>query len=206
MSMASVQLQLLLLRAAVPNHLVLATSSDRDLAILAQEHGVPLPLHLAHLPTLPAPKKPEDMEAAALAWDAASAELEGKSALQDRPPRKTRVHISEFDRQPAKVKSPPPKEARAPAAAAAPAARSAAPPLNEDPYLETGGTAVKERAPSNRRPRKTGGKKGAAAAPAPSAVEAAPGAACEDPIRGMASKERAPSNRRPRKSKDGSKK
>ena len=206
MSMAAVQLQLLLLRAEVPNHLVLATQSDRDLAILAQSYGVELPQHLAHLPTLPAPKKPEEMEAAALAWDAASAELEGKSALQDRPPRKTRLHISQFDQHTAHSKSQP-VEARPPAI-------RAAPPLAEDPFSSREyllqGTASKERAPSNQRPRKTGGKKGAAAAPAPaSAVEATPAprsalaAAApppgEDPIRGTASKERAPSNRRARK-------
>ena len=81
-------LMLLLLRAQVPNAEVLTTNTDRDLALLAVKYDVELPMHLAHLPTLP-PQRTES-EAALLAeqlaqqsWDPMESE-----PLKDRPPRR----------------------------------------------------------------------------------------------------------------------
>ena len=53
MTRAGADLMVLLMKAGVPNSEVLTATGDVALSQLAVRHGVDLPLHLKHLPTMP---------------------------------------------------------------------------------------------------------------------------------------------------------
>lgn len=89
-SSAQVDLMLLLMRSNVPNAEVLSAKGDRELAILAQRHGVDLPAHLAHLPTLPVERSPTEKAALVEDYQAQESGLIDDSAVKDRPPERAR--------------------------------------------------------------------------------------------------------------------
>ena len=71
------------------SHVGVVFRPKADLALLCQKHGIELPLHLAHLPTLPPQRTAEEKAAlSAPAWDPME-----KTALKDRPPRKTSLTL-----------------------------------------------------------------------------------------------------------------
>jgi len=156
-SRAAADLMLLLLRHNVPNAEVFAAKTDRELALVAERHGIELPFHLAHLPSLPVPRTAS--EKALLADEMASMEaaLEGEEVVKDRPPRKARLALSDVRRSSfAAIRrlssgslglgsAPAPKAA---AAAAAPT-RSSEP--MDDGYLT--GTASKDSPPTRKKKR-----------------------------------------------------
>jgi len=168
-SRAGTDLMLLLLRHGVPNSEIFAAKTDREMALLAQKHGIALPQHLSHLPTLPLPRSATEKARLEAAMAAAEAEIEGESALKERPPRKARlglldVKFASFSKgrgAPAPEPSPPPSTrpvGAPPPSSSGGGQRASAAPMDEG-YLT--GTAVKEAAPSVRRKKKAKEKKGA---------------------------------------------
>jgi len=81
---------LLLFKANVPNGKIFAAKTDRDLAILATEAGINLPLHLQHLPSLPLPRSASEVKAMEDAVKAAEQAVEQTESteMKDRPPRR----------------------------------------------------------------------------------------------------------------------
>ena len=173
-------LLLLLLKARVPSMEVLTAKTDRELAILATKYDISLPIHLAHLPTLPPPRSAEEKEALSRIAAETDAPMDAV-ALKERPPRKARVKVSPVAEDVHAAGSTvlaPPIPIPPPAALATAATAPSPSTLSlEDLALE--GAPVKERAPSTRRPRQSG-----------------------DALTEQATKERAPSTRRPRQSGD----
>ena len=181
---------LLLLRANVPSGELLAASTDREFGLLALKYKIDLPLHLSHLPLLPAPKPPAPPE------PKVAPELEG-TAIKDRPPREIRMRLKDAKKDtvpPSPTGSQPSPLANAPGRAfskpSSKARRPSLPPPEQDELMQGKGSAVKERAPSTRRPRRTPKER-------PRPQQTAPLEPAEDPIKGTAVKERAPSQRRP---------
>jgi hypothetical protein len=162
-SRAGADVLILLLRAGIPSAEILAARTDREYGLLAQRYNISLPLHLQHLPLLPAPRQ------AAAPEPEVPAELEGE-ALKDRPPREIRHRLRDVALDHT-TKSP--KDNRQQASAPAPASETTLSPIEkakqkfkahnlspphegedevavDDPIR---GTVSKERAPSSRRPR-----------------------------------------------------
>ena len=67
MTRAGADLMVLLMKAGLPNSELLATTGDVALSQLAVRHGVNLPLHLQHLPTMPQHTRKEIAERELLA-------------------------------------------------------------------------------------------------------------------------------------------
>jgi len=89
-SKAGADLMLLLMRGNVPNGEIFGAKTDRELALVAIKHGIKLPLHLQHLPTLPAPRSAEEKDQIVQANLAAEQAYEQAEAadLKDRPQRR----------------------------------------------------------------------------------------------------------------------
>jgi hypothetical protein len=158
---------LVLLRAGLPSAEILAATTDREYGLLAQKYNIQLPLHLQHLPLLPAPRPREPAEPARV-----PSELDSEP-IKDRPPREVRLRLRDVTMEgtaPAPSPDPAPAGATEQQKGKKHAQITAAPaPEEEDPLA---GSAVKERAPSTRRPRQV------------------------NPLASTATKERAPSGRR----------
>jgi hypothetical protein len=163
----------------------LAARSDRELALLAQEHGIELPQHLSHLPMLPVPRSAEEDARLQAEMAAAEAEIHGEvEPMKERPPRKVRLGLqqvwsvgtSSFGQRRASQSNSArsathatTSPATSPAASAAPvepppsraqqsSLPQALPPPMDEGYLT--GAAVKEAAPSVRRKKKSKPKSG----------------------------------------------
>ena len=174
-SRAGADLMLLLIRANIPSGEMLNAKTDRDMALIAVKYGIELPLHLAHLPTLPPPKSEEQKEALSklaaetAAADNAHAATDGEKQVKDRPPRRARMrlgHASEVVESPSATPQASPQTSPAPSARKAPtdasptgkpAAAAAAAAAAAEDTPRGGGT--KERAPTNRRKGGKGKKK-----------------------------------------------
>ena len=144
---------LLLLRANVPSMEILAASTDREFGLLALKYGIELPMHLSHLPTLPAPKAPAPPE------PKVAPELKG-APIKDRPPREIRMRLKDAtkDVDPSPPNSRPTSPPTPPISVSSPS-RAISPPPEQDELMQGKGAPLKERAPSTRRPRKGGGGK-----------------------------------------------
>ena len=187
------------MRHNVPNSEVFAAKTDREMALVAVKHGIELPKHLSHLPTLPAPKSASEKQLIAAEMQSAEAALEGETAIKERPPRKARLGLldvteSSFGKAVAGIASAVPSRGMA---ALKPSNPTGAPPTPsssstpmDDGYLAEK-TAVKEKAPSTRKAKKDK-KKASKAEKAALAAQMDDGYLAEK----TAVKEKAPSSRK----------
>jgi len=172
-SKAGADLMLLLLRANIPSGEMLGAKTDREMALLAIKYGIELPRHLAHLPTLPPPKSAEEKEALSKlaaeteAADSAHASHDA-SKIKERPPRRMRMrlgHASDVidspqatpQASPQASPAPSPRSAQAVSSSASPTGKASIPGANSltENDLIGGGMAIKEKAPTARRGKKT---------------------------------------------------
>lgn len=152
------ELMLLLLRANVPNAELLTAKTDREYALIAQKHGVALPLHLSFLPHLQPPHSQSEKELVQKAHEEQEASMvEGTAAIKERPPRRTRLLLTDVKKATSfafKKETPPPAPPPVVKATGSPPSAEA-----EEDYTGKG-SAMKERAPSVRR-KPRGRKRGA---------------------------------------------
>lgn len=189
----------------MPNGEIFTAKTERDMAILAVKYGVVLPQHLAHLPSMPAPRSEEEQDRLKAEMAAAEAAVYGEAAVKERAPRKARMGLSDvtaLGTPKSSPQRPPPSDRPVGASPTQPAGDSFkkgnTPPRTaaamDDGYLA--GAAVKEAAPSVRRKKKAKSKAKAAAGPSPATAAASALVASPDDFDSMALKDRAPSKRR----------
>lgn len=181
----------LLMRANVNNSEMFSAKTDRDMALLAVKYGIELPMHLAHLPTLPAPKTADEMEALtklAAETEAADNAHAPAEKVKERPPRRTRMRLGHAHEVVDGSNPNTPEVSPAPTPLGSPQATPKTTP-REQPKASPKSTPRATGASSDARTAKA---KGAAKASAPDSalvVEA-------DMMAGAPVKERAPTTRR----------